>query len=281
MRLIITLAFLLVFTTIEAQNVGVNKPNPNQPLDVNGNVNIDGKLLVNGTSGKDGEVLTTNASGATTWANFCDFKFVRNYTQNSSFTVPAGVTRIMVEAWGAGGGGSEGGGGAAGMYIQSVQDVTPGSVITLTIGVGGNKAGGTGTPGSDGTQTLVTGIAPFTTFGALGGKGAFAISPANPVRLGTFGNFFTQYGGEAGYGNSFTYAQKNATTYTIIRKYGDGGAAGPDYRIRSQGETRIINEATLATLEINYTAFAAFPAGGGGGGVQAKDGSGGMVNIRY
>lgn len=65
MKSILTIALLLFFAIVSAQNVGVNKTNPAQPLEVAGNVNVDGNLLVNGTAGKAGEVLTTNAAGAT------------------------------------------------------------------------------------------------------------------------------------------------------------------------------------------------------------------------
>ena len=56
------------------------------------------------------------------------------YTTNGTFTVPAGVSSITVEAWGAGGGGSNitstdrrGGGGGGGAYASSTVTVTPGN----------------------------------------------------------------------------------------------------------------------------------------------------------
>lgn len=278
----LTMVVLLVWClAAAAQNVGINKTNPGQPLDVNGNVNVDGKILVNGVQGATDQVLVTTSTGATAWANMGNFSNVRGFTQTGTFTVPAGITRIMVEGWGAGGGGSSGGGGAAGMYIQSIQTVTPGQVLTITTGTGGAHA--TTTPGlaSDGTQTTITGSSPFISLTAAGGKGAFNTAPGYATRFGISGGVYIQSTGESGEANTLIYAQKNSTTFTIIRKYGDGGAAPPGYNMRSQGETISFNENTGAVIEANNPTFAPFPGGGGGGGLLGEDGAAGMVNIWY
>ncbi|HSF55854.1 MAG TPA: hypothetical protein VLA71_19020, partial [Algoriphagus sp.] len=68
---------------------------------------------------------------------------------DGTFIVPAGVTSITVEVWGAGGrGGSrtsngEGGGGGGGAYSRSVIAVTPGQVFNYYVGFGSltNQAG--------------------------------------------------------------------------------------------------------------------------------------------
>jgi hypothetical protein len=58
------------------------------------------------------------------------------------FTVPAGVTSLTVEVWGAGGRGSsrsttgEGGGGGGGAYSRSALNVTPGQIINYYVGFG-------------------------------------------------------------------------------------------------------------------------------------------------
>lgn len=81
----------------------------------------------------------------------------------NTFTVPAGVTCIKVEAWGGGGGGSNisnpnrrGGGGGGGAYASSlVTPVTPGSNYVVNVG-----AGGTGSsPGQNSTFNSSTVIA--------------------------------------------------------------------------------------------------------------------------
>ena len=65
----------------------------------------------------------------------------QTYTANGTFTVPAGVTSVQVEAWGGGGAGGgvdgvnwqnrAGGGGGGGAYVKNTSVVvTPGSAIS-------------------------------------------------------------------------------------------------------------------------------------------------------
>ncbi len=279
MKAIIYLILIFFSISLQGQNVGINKSNPTQPLDVNGNVNVDGNILVNGVEGAAGQVLQTTSSGSMAWVNSGNYTYLKGYVQSGTFTVPAGITRVLVEVWGAGGGGSSGGGGAGGMYILSVQDVSPGTVLNITIGLGGANA--TTDPGaaSDGGNTSVSGLPTLLT--AIGGHGAYSTSPGYSSRYGTVGASYTQYIGQNGDANTFTYAQKNATTFAIIRKYGDGGAVGPDFNKRSQGETRSYNESTSSFIETNSPTFAPYPGGGGGGGHFGRDGANGMVVIWY
>ena len=53
------------------------------------------------------------------------------------WSAPPGVTRVMVELWGAGGGGGPLTGGGAGAYSKSLIAVTPGTVYTIIVGGGG------------------------------------------------------------------------------------------------------------------------------------------------
>jgi len=73
---------------------------------------------------------------------------------NSTFTVPAGVTCIQIEAWGGGGKGGtrtfiggigSGGGGGGGAYSRNVLSVIPGNSYTVSVGAGSN----TTAPGGD------------------------------------------------------------------------------------------------------------------------------------
>ncbi len=264
---------------VTAQNVGINKTNPQQSLDVNGNVNIDGKIYMNGVSGTTGQVLQTTSSGSTAWANLKNYTYVATYTNNGNFIVPAGVTRILIEAWGAGGGGSSGGGGAAGNYIFSVQDVTPSTSLTITIGTGGLNA--TTNPGAatDGGETKIEGLmSPLT---ALGGGGSGSNSPGSSNRYALSGAKFIQVLGQNGETNTTSYTQKNATTFVTIQKYGDGGASGPNYNVKCQGQTIIVNESTGILISNNLPTAAPYPGGGGSGGSLGKDGANGMVLIWY
>ena len=63
-----------------------------------------------------------------------------------TFTVPAGVTTITVEAWGSGGDGGVAsgilkfcGGGGGGAYVRSVINVNPGEVYNLFVGDNGSS----------------------------------------------------------------------------------------------------------------------------------------------
>ena len=79
---------------------------------------------------------------------------VINYSANvQQFKVPAGVTYIIVEAWGGGGKGAGrdndrggGAGGGAGAYSRSTLTVTPGETLYFSTGTGST---GYGTPGGD------------------------------------------------------------------------------------------------------------------------------------
>src|SRR5690606_5163207 len=68
-----------------------------------------------------------------------------DFTSSGTWTVPAGVTQITVEAWGAGGGGGDrtsngyAGGGGGGAYSRSSIPVIPGQTYSLSIGEGGTS----------------------------------------------------------------------------------------------------------------------------------------------
>ena len=74
------------------------------------------------------------------------------YSSSATFVVPAGVTSVIVEAWGGGGGGGRargnpatGGGGAGGAFARKTVAVTPSQSYAVTVGAGGIGGNGTGT----------------------------------------------------------------------------------------------------------------------------------------
>ena len=76
------------------------------------------------------------------------------FTSSGTWTVPADVTEITVEAWGGGGAGggstinrNGGSGGGGGGYCINVFTVTPGQTINCTVGAGGTGSNGNGTSG--------------------------------------------------------------------------------------------------------------------------------------
>jgi hypothetical protein len=111
--------------------------------------------------------LTLTLASTVAWGqpNTTTYNTVGTHT----YTVPAGVTEVTVEAWGGGGGGGtrtttgRGGGGGGGAYARSVLSVIPGTVYTNGVVVG---SGGGGS--QDGSNSSFNG----TTVVAAGGSGA-------------------------------------------------------------------------------------------------------------
>jgi hypothetical protein len=118
----------------------------------------------------------------------------KEFENDATFTVPNGVTRLMVEVWGAGGGGAAAGmvpmspspgapanflmsgrGGGGGAYSRFFLDVAAGQNVGIHIGQGGSGGTTANTTGGDGGDSWVNfGAAPLT---AAGGKGGFLAFP--------------------------------------------------------------------------------------------------------
>ena len=157
---------------------------------------------------------------------------------NGTWTVPAGVSSVTIEAWGAGGAGGSaycavatantqlrGGGGAGGSFASTTTTVTTGQVINYTVG-----AGGIGAPAGFVHQSIgQAGGATFadlnstTLVSAIGGSGGENVSGINMV-----------YGGAGGVapktGNigSNSYYGGNGGTAGAGGTGGGGGSAGAE-----------------------------------------------------
>ncbi|AJJ21041.1 glycine-rich domain-containing protein [Yersinia intermedia] len=112
-----------------------------------------------------------------------------------TFTVPDGVTRIRARAVGSGGGaggsgaGRTGGGGGGGGYAESWITVTPGQVLTITVGSAGNGGGVSGA-GSNGGASSISGF--LSASGGLGGAGGGVGTGGGGIGgVGTGGQFNT------------------------------------------------------------------------------------------
>lgn len=120
---------------------------------------------------------------------------ISEITASTTFTVPSGTSRLMVEAWGGGGGGGSfntttclaGGGGGGGGYLRTVIAVTPGESLAIVVGNGG-------TPGVAGTATVVmSGVTTIASAGGgaggttSGGAGGQVVSSTGLVRSGNLG----------------------------------------------------------------------------------------------
>lgn len=274
-------------------NLGIRNLNPAYPLDVAGDINTTGSLRVNGVAGNDGQVLRSNGNGTMAWDDLCQYKnFVSLISiAGSIWTVPAGVTNILVEAWGAGGGGNVLAGGGAGGYVKAQFAVTPGSSISYTTG-----DGGTGSV----SATATTGTNTFYTVGSVtvtvsGGQGALFLTATN-AQGGTGGGYSATLGfsnfisvqGSSGKSTERQFYQFNSTTYYESGKAGAGGNAYP-FTNGGEGQTYLYNNTGGTLIFRNGNpAAGGVPGGGGASGVQfgattigGGSGADGRIVIHY
>lgn len=172
---------------------------------------------------------------------------VKEFTSNGTFTVPAYVKKIRVDAVGGGAGGgagggywstsdygaAAGGGGGAGEYVTNKYlNVTPNSTISVIIGSGGT--GGKfvwrmtnmrASNGTNGTASIVNGvtIARGGYFGE-GGEGTDMVGGSNRASVGSAG---------ANYGTGMTSGTNRGiggtggnSGYSSYGRGGNGGDAG-------------------------------------------------------
>lgn len=110
--------------------------------------------------------------GLLVWSHAAVAQITETFDTSTTWTAPAGVTSVTVEAWGGGGGGGaatgnpeKGGGGAGGQYARKVTSVTAGNNYAIIVGGGG--PGGVGSNGGAGGDSTFAG----TTVVAKGGSG--------------------------------------------------------------------------------------------------------------
>jgi hypothetical protein len=142
------------------------------------------------------------------------FNGIQEFTQSGPFTAPAGVTRILVEMWGAGGGvGGSGGGfeftGNCGGGCGPLQN----QICTCTLPCnGGGGAGG----GSGGYSRAIVNVTPGATYnvvvGSSGQAGQFGVYPSTNATNGGAG-------GDSQIADSFS-------SVLALAGGGQGGTAG-------------------------------------------------------
>jgi hypothetical protein len=104
------------------------------------------------------------------------------FTSAGTYTVPAGVTSVLVELRGGGGGGDSLGGGQA-SELRALIPVSPGSQLTVTIGAGGNGtfAGFAAGNGFASTVAVAGVVAAYAGGGGGGGVDGAAGEPGTAV----------------------------------------------------------------------------------------------------
>jgi len=183
-----------------------------------------------------------------------------------TFVVPAGVTSITIECWGAGGAGGGnpnknndgGGGGGGGGYSRSNFNVVPGDSYTVFVGAGGTGSIGKGVDGED------TWVTDPTILGAKGGMGGIAAAGGSPGAGGAGGisgiGFNKQVGGNGGIG-----LDKNGN--------GEGGPGGSSAGPTANGTSGPSPWSTITA--------AAAPTGGGKGGNGGDKNKDGLVGNSF
>lgn len=168
----------------------------------------------------------------------------QTFTSDGTFTVPAGVTKILVTAFGGGGGGDRydiGGGQGGDRVIKKAYPVAPGTVIPITIGKGGARA-------SDGGATVIGNIVTL----AGGGKGG---SPKS--HSGSLGGPADMNGMDSPMANG---GLRGSDTYYSGNKYSGGGGGGGGYGQGGNG---------------GYATVGSYAGDGKKGGIGAGGGAGG------
>jgi hypothetical protein len=196
---------------------------------------------------------------------------------SSTWTVPAGVTEVMVELWGAGSGGAAHNGGTSGGYARTVQTVSPGYNISYTIG-GGSMYGTTSTTDGGNTQATL----PLGYVAAYGGGGISGTSWRGPVNSGT--GFLTEVfycHGNMGEPTTSTYGQKSSTTYVEVKRFGAGGApVGFLNTTAVQGDIVVYENGSIVSF--NNAQSSKLPgAGGAAGNGSGWRGGDGMIIFWY
>jgi hypothetical protein len=286
-----------LFTTTLAQNkVGIGTSTPLELLDVNGDINLRGKIKLNSAQGEPGNVLSVGQDGNPYWVQGQEFTtFMRSYSNTTTVNIPVSAKKVMIEAWGGGGGGAQGGGGASGHYAMGIFNISAATSLSITIGTAGEGAEtytGTGTTGG---STIVTGGAGISVT-AGGGRGATqyygGLLPNNGSLASTVsGSALLRavvINGENGQPTTQATYQVNSTTWHTHVQFGRGGHPPMGIGQGGHGSFRIHNAAFQpdgTSIKLYQGGYAGI-AGGGGGGQMLGSGWGwaggrGYVIVRY
>jgi len=182
---------------------------------------------------------------------------------------------LVIAGGGAGGSESNSGGGGAGGYRTSTQSITPGNVITVTVGSGGAV---TSARGNNGSNSSISGSGLTTITSAGGGAGGAADTG---VRDGVNGG---SGGGSANSDGSDSGGSGNTpSTSPSQGNNGGGGAGGPAYGAGGGGGASAVGQDGTTSKGGNggdgssssITGSAVTRAGGGGGASDSTIGTGG------
>lgn len=268
-RIIISIIVVLSIK-LSAQNVGINRNNPQESLDVNGNIRVNGYIKTSLTPPQAGQVLQADGDGTMSWASVYGYKNSKDFfnpdINPQTWTVPAGVTEIMVEMWGAGGGGSINFGGGGGAYNRIIREVTPGEVLTFDIGLGGTGIYSSITEATGGTATTFPSGTGGTHVASGGASGTTGLGGTNSIIINSTRSSYRKRG-QNGKPRIISYEQLSTTIFIQKIIFGDGGVSGDGLGLGSGHGGVFINHTTFTTniMSTNGRSGAQPGCGGGGG----------------
>lgn len=299
MKTFITSFLLLASLYNFGQNVGVGTTAPTEKLDVNGNINLNGQLKLAGNAGVANQVLAKDGSNNLSWIDLSGYKnfyFIDcPYLTNSGFTcgfnpwtVPAGVTTIVVECRGGGGGGGSLSGGASGGFVLAKFPVVAGQTVMVKAGLGGNSGSTTfGTPSAAGGASVVTySDISITAQGGDGGRSGnpFTINTASPnygggVLVSGSNLQYLPEIGISGNTNRLSYTQVSSTVFGNKVEYGNGGDPPLQPGSGGKGGYQVISSVQNQSMG----AVPVFASGAGGGADEnaGANGRGGRVIVHW
>lgn len=188
---------------------------PQGPQGPKGDSGAPGAVGLQGPPGAVGPIGPQGIPGPVILNGQAEFNTPGTY----AFTVPAGVTRLLVELWG---GGSGGGGalssnsaiaylpcsGGAGGYVRAVISVTSGATYNVTVGAGGSggargdssNGAGPGGAGGDSSITDISGSTVAAANGAIQTQNAAPCFYPSPGGAGDpLPNAIIRFGGSGAY----------------------------------------------------------------------------------
>lgn len=280
-------------TIRDGGNIGIGGWFPESRLEVNGSTDLRGIIKLMGVAGQSGQVLGINQNNQPAWLsmpsqefyNGADKVHILYYDSNNNtgtYTVPAGVTKILAELWGGGGGGKAFKGGGGGGYLKVVLNVEPGDQISYEIGAGG------GTGGGGGGSTSIT--YQSQTYSALGGTPISGTgNQPDPEVGGEGGGYIIPSGvfnalgvrGEDGELTVHDIMQSNTSTWQRSESGGHGGGVA-NWALRTGGRgTSFITGVGGGTSRAARSTNGKMPGGGGGAGYGGQAGGPGLIIFKY
>jgi hypothetical protein len=250
-------------------------------ITVDGNLNVTGDLKTNGVTGTVGQVLRSNGNGTMSWSSTASsltntypkslsynglFDNISGSQSTYSFTVPSGITKIWVEAWGGGSAGAllpttmtnttASKGGDAGSFLSVILNVVPSEVLTINVGNGSSVSSG-------GASTILRNSTSSSIL-EVGGGTSFSFYLPTDVATNTNG-LLCFVKGEIGHVSTESYSQTSSTNFVRTVSGGSGGSAYPDQKGGSG--TTVTYNLSNNTMFSNFGVAGNGTIPGGGGGV--------------